>query len=127
MYVVLFHIRTRPEVDEDAYGQAFEEMLATVAAVPGFISIEGFTGEDGSEMAVVRFESEEAIVAWRNHPDHVRTRDRGREEFFDSYEIAVAEVTRAYAWRRGDPPPVFPATSSGGQAASRQAAGPAAR
>lgn len=119
MHIVLFHIHTRPDVDENAYGQAFEEMLATVAGVEGFISIEGFTGEDGSEMAVVKFESEAAIVAWRNHPDHARTRDRGREEFFESYEIAIAEVSRAYAWRRGDPPPAFSAAPSGGQSAGR--------
>jgi heme-degrading monooxygenase HmoA len=107
MHIVLFHIRTRPDLDEAAYEQAFEEMMAAVSTMPGFVSIGGFAGDDGSELAVVRFESEDAIRAWRNHPDHVRTRDRGREEFFDSYEITVAEVTRAYEWRHGEPAPTF--------------------
>lgn len=114
MHVVIFHIHTRQDLDEAAYGQTFEEMLAAVSTVPGFISIDGFAGEDGSELAVVRFEDEDAIAAWRNHPDHVRTRDRGREEFFDSYEITVAQVTRGYRWRRGDQPPAF---TDGGTAA----------
>lgn len=111
MHVILFHNRTRTGLDEGAYGQAFEEMLEAVATMDGFISIEGFSGEDGSELAVVRFESEETLAAWRNHPDHARIRERGRAEFFDSYEITVSEVTRSYSWRLGEPAPEFGLTS----------------
>jgi heme-degrading monooxygenase HmoA len=99
MEVVLFRIRTRPEVDQAAYNAAFEQMLQLVAEVPGFMGIEGYTGEDGSELAVARFESEDAISVWREHPKHVETRRRGREEFFESYDITVATVSRHYDWQ----------------------------
>jgi heme-degrading monooxygenase HmoA len=98
MEVVLFHIRTRPDVDETEYGRAFEHMVTLVSEMPGFSCLEGFSGEDGRELAVARFESEDAIAAWRDHPEHVRTRQRGREEFFAEYDITIATVSRHYSW-----------------------------
>ena len=38
----------------------------------GLISIKGFTADDGEEIAIVKFESREALEAWR-------TRQRARE------------------------------------------------
>jgi heme-degrading monooxygenase HmoA len=98
MEIVLFHIRTRPDIDQEEYQRAFERMLELVSQIPGFIGIEGFAGEDGSELAVARFDSREAIAAWREQPDHIRTRQRGREEFFSSYDITIATVWRHYDW-----------------------------
>ncbi|MGY1635796.1 antibiotic biosynthesis monooxygenase family protein [Geodermatophilus sp. SYSU D00742] len=100
--VVLFKIHTREDIDQAAYEQAFAEMLERVAQIPGFIEIKGYAGEDGSELAVARFESDEAIAQWRDQPDHVRTRERGRREFFQSYDITIATETRRYAWDRDD-------------------------
>lgn len=111
MEIVLFKIRTRPDVDQEEYQRTFEEMLGLVSRVPGFVGIEGYTGEDGSELAVARFESREAIDEWREDADHVRTRQRGREEFFDSYEITIGTIWRQYEWSReqGLVAPVAPA------------------
>jgi heme-degrading monooxygenase HmoA len=100
MKVVLFKIHTRSGVDATAYNHAFEHMLELVQGIPGFVDIEGYVGEDGSELAVARFESEESIRLWRDHPEHVETRRRGREEFFESYDITIAEVSRRYDWHR---------------------------
>lgn len=100
MEIVLFQVRTRSDLDETAYVQAFEHMVVRAAEVPGFIDIKGFAAEDGSELAVARFDSPEAVAQWRDHPDHVETRRRGREEFFESYDITVAAVSRQYDWTR---------------------------
>jgi heme-degrading monooxygenase HmoA len=98
MEIVLFHAKTREGVDQQEYQKAFERMLELVSQSPGFVSIEGFTGEDGSELAVARFESADAIALWRDQPEHVRTRQRGRDEFFASYDITIATVWKQYDW-----------------------------
>jgi heme-degrading monooxygenase HmoA len=98
VHVVLFEIRTRPGIDTSAYEREFERMLALVSKVPGFLGIEGYAGENGTELAVARFDSEESIATWRDHADHAATRQRGREEFFDAYSITVAQITRSYRW-----------------------------
>jgi heme-degrading monooxygenase HmoA len=69
-----------------------------VSGLPGFVSIEGFDLGERSELVLARFESDEAVRAWKAHPEHVRTQERGRTEFFESYEITVAEEIRHYHW-----------------------------
>lgn len=100
MEIVLFHIRTREGVDQLEYGRAYERMVELVRQIPGFVRVEEFAGEDGSELAVARFEDTDAIDAWREQPEHVQTRQRGREEFFASYEITIATVHKQYGWSR---------------------------
>jgi heme-degrading monooxygenase HmoA len=83
------------------YGRTFERMLELVSGMDGFRGIEGFTGEDGSELALAHFDSDEAVQAWKQHPEHLKTQERGRTEFFTAYEITVAEVFRHYEWSAG--------------------------
>ena len=101
MEIVLFKIRTREDLDVNEYEAAFERMLELVSEIPGFVDIAGFTGEDGSELAVARFETPEAISLWRDQPEHAATRERGRAEFFESYDITIATINRQYDWTRG--------------------------
>jgi heme-degrading monooxygenase HmoA len=100
MEIVLFKIHTRKSIDTAEYEAAFERMLALVSEIPGFVDIEGYEGEDGSELAVARFENPEAIAAWRDQAEHAATRERGRSEFFESYDITIATVNRHYDWQR---------------------------
>lgn len=102
MEVVLFRIHPRENIDVVEYENAFNRMVELVSEIPGFLGIEGFTGEDGSELAVARFDSPDAIARWRDHPEHIRTRERGREEFFASYEITIATTWKQYGWNAAD-------------------------
>ena len=102
MEIVLFKIRTRPDLDAEEYQRTFERMLELVSAIPGFAGIEGYAGEDGSELAVARFTSPEAIAQWRDQPDHQLTQERGRDEFFAAYDITIATVWREFGWPTGD-------------------------
>jgi heme-degrading monooxygenase HmoA len=98
MKVVLFHARTRDDIDQAEYERTFGRMVELVSAMPGFRGIEGFAGEDGRELAVAWFDSAEAVTEWKNQPEHVITQERGRMEFFAAYNITVAEVDRQYSW-----------------------------
>jgi heme-degrading monooxygenase HmoA len=96
--VVLFRIHLREDIDAAAYQAVFEQMLEAVSTISGFRGIEGFGGEDGSELAVAWFDSDEAIAEWKRHPAHLVAQERGRQEFFKSYEITVADTDRQYGW-----------------------------
>jgi heme-degrading monooxygenase HmoA len=98
MKVVLFRIHLRDDIDAAAYQQAFGRMLELVQEVPGFRGIEGFTGEDGSELAVAWFDSDEAIAEWKRQPEHLAVQEQARREFFTSYEITIADTERRYGW-----------------------------
>jgi heme-degrading monooxygenase HmoA len=101
--VVLFRTRLREDIDMAAYQATFERMFEAVSAIPGFRGIEGFSGEDGSELAVAWFDSDEALAEWKRHPDHLVAQEQGRREFYTSYEITIADTDRQYGWpRTGD-------------------------
>jgi heme-degrading monooxygenase HmoA len=102
MVITLFRSELRADIDQAAYEAAFGEMYELASQMPGFISIDGYSGSDGSELAVVCFESEETLRAWREHPEHVKTQERARAEFYTAYQITVAEVTRSYVFPAPD-------------------------
>ncbi len=102
MVVILFEIEERPEVEGPEYKAASKRMNELVRSMPGFISSEDYTGEDGKELSIVRFESLEALEAWRKHPEHLRTQKRGRDEFYESYHVQVLAPVREYTFKRGE-------------------------
>jgi heme-degrading monooxygenase HmoA len=104
MILALFAFRLRP----DAHGE-FEHtvarMVELVGTIPGFISMDLFRAEDGRTLAVPRFESEEALLTWRNHPEHLKAQQRGIDVFFEDYWIDVCSTIRSYEYHRQQPSP----------------------
>jgi heme-degrading monooxygenase HmoA len=96
MVIVLIRNALRPGVDVAAYEALNARMFEILQGIPGFISVNGYSSADGDELGMVRFESLEALRAWREHPEHVLTRARGRNEFYASLQIEVCEVVRSY-------------------------------
>jgi heme-degrading monooxygenase HmoA len=70
MIVVLFSIAMRDDADVDEESAASDRMWSIVSAMPGFISYKAYTADDGETIAVVRFESREALDAWKRYPEH---------------------------------------------------------
>ncbi|MEO1289951.1 MAG: antibiotic biosynthesis monooxygenase, partial [Chloroflexota bacterium] len=46
------------------------------------------------------FTDENAVKAWRNHPQHREAQKLGRELYFDDYRLCMAEVIRDYSMIR---------------------------
>jgi heme-degrading monooxygenase HmoA len=49
---------------------------------------------------VPRFESQQALEAWRDHAEHVAVQERGREVFFEDYWMDVCSTIRSYEFHR---------------------------
>ncbi len=96
MILVLFSTQFRDTVDMQEYSVTSDRMNDLVSQIPGFISIKGYTSEDGDPIAIARFESEEALEAWRHHPEHVIAQQKGRAQFYKSYWVQVCKVIREY-------------------------------
>ncbi|MGW5055390.1 antibiotic biosynthesis monooxygenase family protein [Actinokineospora sp. NPDC004072] len=95
-YAVIFTSLLTP--DTAGYAEAAEQMFALVKAMPGYLGAE--SARDGVGITVSYFRDEPAIARWREHPDHVATRERGRAQWYEAYELRVARVERAYRWRK---------------------------
>src|SRR5207247_5572634 len=93
--VVVFRITLRPDLPTSEYEEAGARMVELVSEMPGFLGMD-YAQTEGGELLIARFESHEALEAWRNHPEHLETQQRGRERFFAAYRIEVCETVRAY-------------------------------
>lgn len=102
MVLVLFRTHLREEAAGSEYEETSGRMHELVSSMPGFVSIKSYTAEDGEEIGIVRFESEEALSAWRNHPEHRKAQRRAREFFYDYYWVQVCNVIREYEFRRDE-------------------------
>jgi heme-degrading monooxygenase HmoA len=94
--LVLFSTQLRDDVDMEQYNGTSARMNELVRQIPGFISIKEFVSEDGDAVAIARFESAEALEAWRHHPEHLVAQQKGRSQFYKSYWVQVCKIVRQY-------------------------------
>jgi heme-degrading monooxygenase HmoA len=92
--VVVGDLKLRDDADTDAYGQLGGRMYEIVSKIPGFLSVKSFKAGDGEEITIFRFASEEALEAWRTHPEHVETMKRGHAEFYARGFLQICKVIR---------------------------------
>jgi heme-degrading monooxygenase HmoA len=82
--------------DEAGYAAASEAMDTLARAQPGFIGMTSVRDAAGHGVTISYWADEASAVAWRDHPDHAGIRARGRRDWYDDYEVVVAQVTRRY-------------------------------
>jgi heme-degrading monooxygenase HmoA len=93
---VLIRTTLRPGADLAAYEAMNARMEALVNQIPGYLGIKGYTAEDGESVAIAQFESREALIRWRDLPEHLEAQRAGRECFYASYKVRVCSLERAY-------------------------------
>ena len=98
--VAVIFLNRRNANDAAGYGAAAEAMEREAAAQPGYRGIDSVRGADGTGITVSWWADEAAAQAWRDHAGHSAVRELGRRDWYDAYEVIVAEVTRSYAWER---------------------------
>ena len=92
--VVILKTHLGERADAKEYERTSRRMREIVGEIPGFISIKGYTAEDGEEIDIVRFTNEKALEAWRTQPEHRATQERGRAEFYHHYWVQACKVFR---------------------------------
>lgn len=96
MIVTVFRSRLQPEHAAE-YSEVATQMRALAEGMPGFVSFKTFRAEDGERVSVIEFESEEALRAWREHPEHRKAQELGRVAFYAEFQIQVCSVIRQYS------------------------------
>jgi heme-degrading monooxygenase HmoA len=93
VFVVIFRAQVRRFDDE--YSKVAARMRDLAIRQYGCLEFHSVT-EGDQEVAVSYWPDEESIRAWRNHPEHVRAQQLGRDRWYESYRVQVAEITREY-------------------------------
>lgn len=93
MYVVIFRARIRALDDE--YASVAARMRELALREFGCLGFHAVT-EGRDEVALSWWPSEESIRAWKGHPEHLLAQALGRERWYESYSVEVAELKREY-------------------------------
>jgi len=93
LFVVIFRAKVR-QLDEE-YARVAGRMRDLALAQFGCLEFHAVT-EGKEEVALSYWPDEQSIRAWRNHPEHVLAQQAGRDRWYASYSVQVAEVTREY-------------------------------
>jgi heme-degrading monooxygenase HmoA len=101
MVVTIFRSRLREGIDLAALEALGMRMYELASSMPGFVSYKDFAAADGESVALVEFEDEASVLAWRKHAEHVQAQRRGREEFFAEFRITVCTPLRDYTFQFG--------------------------
>ncbi len=99
-FAVIFTNQLRRPTGPAGYEATSERMVELAASQPGFLGIDSVRGSDGVGITVSYWDSEAAITAWRDDVEHAAAREQGRAEFYEWYDLRVAEVTRRYGFSR---------------------------
>ncbi len=99
--VTVFRSRRRSGVEEE-YRELAAAMLAAARAVPGFVDMKSFVAEDGEQVSVITFATEEAYRSWREDPAHLEAQARGRAALYAEYSIQTGRATRVRTWPPAD-------------------------
>jgi heme-degrading monooxygenase HmoA len=94
MIVVTFRNRLAPGHDADDYEIRARRMRELVETIPGFVSFRAYAADDGERLALIGFENQEALRAWREHPEHREAQRRGREDYYSEYHLQICELVR---------------------------------
>jgi heme-degrading monooxygenase HmoA len=66
-------------------------------AISQFGCIEFHSATEGrDEVALSYWPDEESIRAWKAHPDHILAQKSGRERWYESYSVQIAQIGREY-------------------------------
>jgi heme-degrading monooxygenase HmoA len=66
--IVIGDLKMREGASQEEYDRLGERMYGIVSNLPGFQSVKTFKADDGEEITIFRFASEEALEAWRTIP-----------------------------------------------------------
>ncbi|WP_248752471.1 antibiotic biosynthesis monooxygenase [Pseudomonas sp. MWU15-20650] len=94
-YAVIFS-SLRTDGDQ-GYGQAATRMLELAHEQPGFLGVES-AREDGLGITVSYWDSEAAILAWKQQVEHRAVREQGRSTWYSAFHTRVCRVERAYGF-----------------------------
>jgi len=92
---------------QSAYLDIAAQLLPTLQAIDGFISVERFQSltTPGKLLSLSFFRDEAAVAAWRNTIEHRQAQEAGRGGVFAGYRLRVAQVLRDYGLHDRDQAP----------------------
>lgn len=93
MFVVIFRATARQlDAEYSATAACLRELALTQFGCLEFVAVT----EGDQEVALSYWLDEASIRAWKQHAEHLMAQQMGRERWYSSYSVEVAEIKRHY-------------------------------
>jgi heme-degrading monooxygenase HmoA len=93
MFVVIFRAQVRQfDADYSAMAAQMRELALTQFGCLEFTAVT----EGEQEVALSYWPDEASIRAWKQQADHLMAQKLGRERWYGSYSVEIAEIARSY-------------------------------
>jgi len=93
MYAVIF--RAEIKVQENDYKQVAKRLRKLAISKYDCLDFVALT-EGNNEIAISYWKTKEDIEKWKNDPEHIQAQRLGKEKWYQSYIVQVAEVLHEY-------------------------------
>lgn len=91
-YAVIF--TTILKSSDPAYEETAEQMLKLAKQQDGYLGFESARDELG--ISVSYWRDLDSIKAWKNQLDHQQAQIKGRQDWYQSYQVRIARVEKDY-------------------------------
>lgn len=99
MIVVTMRIRMKPDADLQDYAARVAQLFPEAQKIPGFVSLRGYSSQDGEYLGLAEFETEAALEQWRQHPGHKVAKQLGRSKFYADLTIQICRTIDEYSYK----------------------------
>ncbi len=97
-YAVIFtSVRSH---DLTGYESMANKMQALCEAQPGFLKMVHATTDAGESVTTCYWKDRQSIANWKENLEHRVAQQQGKEKWYDTYQVEVARVERAYRWTK---------------------------
>lgn len=93
-YAVIFTTITTENLED--YEETAKRMEALAKQQKGYLGIESARNQIG--ITISYWESEEAILQWKNNIEHTAVREKGRSIWYQQYQLRICKVEREYGF-----------------------------
>ncbi len=95
-YAVIF--TSTPSEDTEGYSKMADKMEVLAKEQKGYIGIDSAKNDVG--ITVSYWESLDAIKQWKAHTEHLFAQQKGREQWYNWYNVRICKVEREYVFNR---------------------------
>lgn len=97
-YVVIFtSVRSK---HQEGYDEMDQRTYELVEKQEGYLGSESYSNEEGKCVTIIKFDSKENIRKWKDHSVHKVAQEKGRNLWYDHYNVKICKVEREYEFNR---------------------------
>ncbi|EGC34557.1 hypothetical protein DICPUDRAFT_88270 [Dictyostelium purpureum] len=96
-YFVCIFTSQKPIETNKEYSEMDIKMDELAKSQPGYLGVESTSNNKGFGITVSYWESLESIKNWKSNSEHMAAQQYGIKDWYNHYEIRVAEVKYSYS------------------------------